>query len=493
MMALLQQAVPAEKLSEIFDRAALLAVSPMLALTVGAVLLLVVAVAPPLKPARGLITAMALVLAFIGQVRIFQVRPGLVLDETLMADRTAALWGMIFVASTTLAWLFSHRYYTGEDRPFETEHDALMLMATVGMMLMAGAQDLVVFFVGLELLSIPLYALAAFRRNRPRSIEAGLKYFLLGAFAAAFFVYGAALVYAGTGTLSLVELQGLVDTEIWRGNRLAGAGAALIAASLFFKASVFPFQVWVPDVYEGSPTPVTALMATGTKAAAFAFLLNAVFLLPPSTAISVALIALLTMAIGNLGALVQDDLKRMLAYSAIAHAGTVLLVVAGAMAGGGEFAGAARDAALFYMAAYVFTAAGAFGLLALLEQDGEHFTRISSLRGLAASRPGIAAALTLFLLSLGGIPVTGGFLGKYLVFTVAYRAGFPVCAVLAALLSVIALAYYLRVVVAMYMQPQPEGQEAPATSHTTAALATGLCALAVLVLGVLPAWFLDRL
>jgi NADH-quinone oxidoreductase subunit N len=475
-----------------FDAAALSALAPMLALSAGVLLLLG---ACALRLPRWIGTAAVLLslgLSFGLEYGLLVGReqPGLVLGGTLVADRATAAWGLIFIAGAALAWLFSRDYYV-EDRPFVDEHDALVLTTPVGMMLMAGAQDLIVFFVGLELLSIPLYALAAFRRSRPRSVEAGLKYFLVGAFAAAFFLYGAALVYAGTGSVSLVELRTVgIDTP------LALAGVGLIAAGLFFKVSVFPFHLWVPDVYQGSPTPITGLMATGTKAASLAFLLNAAFLLPRGAAEVVAWIALATMAAGNLGALVQEDVKRMLAYSGIAHAGTVLLVVAGIQAGDPE-PGAALEAALFYMAAYLFTAAGAFGLLALLERSGERFTTLDSLRGLAKTRPVVSAALSLFLLSLGGMPATGGFLGKYLVFSVAVRAQMVPVAVIAALLSVVALGYYLRVIVAMYMQPAPEGEEPshpePPFSALPATAAAGVCALFVVLMGIAPGWFLARM
>jgi NADH-quinone oxidoreductase subunit N len=474
----------------IFDGPGLAAISPMLALAAGVLALLVVGILPSgwgPKGARAVVTAGTLALAFLLQLQQLRAPVGLVLDDSYLSSSTTAVWGLIFVAGTALTWLFSREYYR-EDLPFLAEHDALVLTTPVGMMLMAGAQDLIVFFIGLELLSIPLYALAAFRRNRTRSVEAGLKYFLLGAFAAAFFLYGAALIYTGTGTVSLVALR-----ESGVATPLALTGVALLAASLFFKISVFPFHLWVPDVYQGSPTPVTGLMATGTKAAAFAFLLNAAFLLPESAATGVALIALLTMAAGNLGALVQTDVKRMLAYSGIAHAGTLLLAVAGLLAGDPEPGGAVQ-AALFYMAAYLFTAGGAFGLIALLERGGERFTSLESIRGLARSRPWVAAALALFMLSLGGIPATGGFLGKYLVFYVAVRADLIAVAVVGILLSVVALGYYLRVIVAMYMQPLEEGLEPsrpePALPATVAA---AVCAFFVLTMGVLPGWFLDRM
>jgi NADH-quinone oxidoreductase subunit N len=480
----------APDLASLYDATALWALSPLIALSAGILALLLVGVLTHARWARGAVVAATLALAFVFQAGLLADPAGTVLDGTYGADRASALWGLLFLAGTALAWLYSLNYYT-EDRPYKVEHDAMMLTTPIGMMLMAGAQDLLLFFVGLELLSVPLYALCAFRRNRARSVEAGLKYFLLGAFAAAFFLYGAALIYTASGTLSLIELR-----EVGLSSPLALTGVALLTAGVFFKISVFPFHLWVPDVYEGAPTPVTALMATGTKAAAFAFLLNAMFLLPASAAMTVAVIAIVTMALGNLGALVQTDVKRMLAYSGIAHAGTVLLVVAGSLAGDPQ-PGGALDAALYYMAAYVFTAAGAFGLLALLERDGEHFTSLDSLRGLARRRPYVAAALTLFMLSLGGIPLTGGFLGKYLVFYTAVRADLIGVAVVGVLLSVVALGYYLRVIVALYMQPEPEGLarlgDGNQVAMIPATFATAACAVLVLLLGILPGWFLQQL
>jgi len=486
-------------LRTMFDAAAAVALAPLVTLTVGVLLLLVAELAPALSRHRPAILVAAILGALWCEVLVHANAPGLVLDGTFLADEHTAVWGMIFLSSALVAWAFGQRYYRAS-RTFLGEHDVLLLCTPIGMMLMAGAQDLIVFFVGLELLSIPLYCLAAFRRTRNDSVEAGLKYFVLGAFAAATFLYGAGLLYAGTGSISLVELR-RIAAETGIGSPLALMGAGLVTASLFFKASVFPFHLWVPDVYQGSPTPVTALMATGTKAAAFAVLLNVAFLLPSSTALVLAAIALLTMVFGNLGALVQTDLKRMLAYSSVAHAGTLLLLVAALVAGPADpgriapeaFRDEVIGAALFYMAAYVFTAGGAFGLVSWLEADGERFTRLASLRGLAGRRPGVAAGLALFVLSLGGLPATGGFLGKYLVFSAVVRAGMVWIAVAGALLSVVALGYYLRVVVALYMEPEPEGQAPPMTRRLSASLTAGVCAVAVVALGVLPGLFLDGL
>jgi NADH-quinone oxidoreductase subunit N len=403
-------------------------------------------------------------------------------------------WTILFALAGLIAFEFGQRYYR-EESALLAEHDVLMLTSIAGMVLMAGAADLLTFFVGLETLSVPLYALAGFRRARSESVEAGLKYFVLGAFAAAMFLYGSALVYAATGTISIETMRGLGSTLH---QPLALAGFALIVGSLFFKVSVFPFHLWVPDVYQGAPTPVTALMATGTKAAGFAFLLtlmgqnasNGRPVLPESAAWIIGWIAVLTMAVGNLGALVQTDLKRMLAYSGIAHAGTMLLAIAAGWADTEPHG--AQDALLYYMVAYVFTTGGAFGLLAWLESEGGPVT-IESLKGLSQRKPLLACAMAVFMLSMGGIPPLGGFWGKYLVFSCAVRADMIPLAVIGVLMSVVALGYYLKVIVAMYMQPQTESRTAGLSVRWAAAIATGVCALIVVALGMMPSWVLERL
>jgi NADH-quinone oxidoreductase subunit N len=472
------------------DPAARAATAPILALALGVLALLVCEIGGPLRSLRPFAFVAAVLAGLVFELRLLMgaVVPGTVLDGTLVANPTTAAWGVLFLSGTLLAWAYGLGRHP-ESEPFRGEHDALMLSSAIGMMLMAGAGDLIVFFVGLELLSIPLYALAAFQRWRGPSVEAGIKYFLLGSFSTALFLFGAALLYAAEGSLSISALASAALNS-----HLARAGVALVAASLFFKVSAFPFHGWVPDVYQGSPTHVTALMATGTKAAALAFLVTqAAPLFPREAALLVAILALVTMAIGNLGALVQEDLKRMLAYSGIAHAGTVLLLVAVRMAGADG--GATLRAALFYMTAYVFTATGAFGLVASLERGPERSARIDALRGMARSRPFAAGALTLFLLSLGGIPATGGFLGKWFVFAAVVRADMVPVAVVGALLSVLALAYYLRIVVVMWMQPPAAGRvEADGgPAPFPAGLATAVCAVLVLATGLVPAFFLDPL
>ena len=479
----------------IFDAAALPATMPALILAAGALLMLLIEIVPGTRAVRPVVVIASLVGALVAQYCQLSEPAGPVLGGIYASTEVTAVWGMLFAAGALLAWVYSLGYYGDKARPFLAEHDMLFLSAPAGMTLMVQATDLLVFFIGLEILSLPLYALAAFRRQRPESVEAGLKYFLLGAFAAATFLFGTALLYTATGTISVPELRGMMGDTITT-TPLFLAGAGLLTAGIFFKISVFPFHLWVPDVYQGSPTPVTTLMATGTKAAAFGFLIPLSFILPIEATGLIAAIALLTMAAGNLGALVQDDLKRMMAYSGIAHAGTILLVIAGFLASGRAdlVADEAVQASLFYLAAYLFTSTGTFGLLAMLERDGEDLTRLSALRGLARRRPAVAAAMTLFMLSLGGIPATGGFFGKWFVFSVLVKQEMYAVAILGALMSVVALGYYLRVIVTLWMEPLAEAdaeRRAPVT--IPAGLATGVCALGVLALGFMPHWFLGLL
>ncbi|MCY2961325.1 MAG: NADH-quinone oxidoreductase subunit N [Planctomycetota bacterium] len=462
------------------------ATGPFLALAIGVLVLVLIEILPALAALRSIAFLAALGAAAWAATRTLFGPEIPVFDGTYVANSTTSWWSLLFVASTLIAWVFGRRYYREEVR-LEGEHDILLLTAASGMVLMAGSRDLLVFFVGLETLSVPLYALSAFRRSRSESVEAGMKYFVLGAFAAAVYLMGAALVYAATGTIQLSVMAARSDLLQ---EPLALTGIAMLAGAIFFKISVFPFHLWVPDVYQGAPSPVTTFMATGTKAAAFAFLLPLAFVLPIQSAGLIAAIALLTMAAGNLGALVQTDMKRLLAYSGIAHAGTMLLAIAGLS--GDPQTGAASQAILFYMAAYTFTAGGAFGLVTMLESQTGRPVTIESLRGLSRKRPGIAAALTLFMLSLGGIPATGGFLGKYLIFSVAVRAEMIPAAVIGVLLSVVALGYYLRIVIALYMQPEVEGRPVPTETRPVSAAMAIVCAIMVLVLGVLPGWFLTN-
>ncbi len=377
------------------------------------------------------------------------------------------------------------------DRPghrFPGEFLALVLLVPAGVGLVAGARHLLVLFLGIELLSVPLYTLVAMRRGRGAAVEGAVKYFLLGAFAAGFLLYGMALLFSAEGTLDVARLQAAA------GRSTAGtAGAALVLVGLLFKVSAAPFHFWTPDAYEGASTPVTALMASATKVAAVAALLLVVPMLPASTAPAIAAIAVLTIVAGNLGALVQERTKRLLAYSSVAHAGTLLLALAaersaasGPMAA--EISRSATISAAFYLAAYGASVLGAFGVLAMLERGGDSFARVADLRGLGRRRPGLALLFSFFALSLAGIPPTGGFWAKYLVFATAIRAEMVALAVAAIVLTVIGAAYYLRLVATCFMSAEEEGEGAAVEEGLPwpALLATVAAAVAVAALGLFP-------
>ena len=466
-----------------------------LILGLAAVVLLLIEILP-LRAARPFVVGGALIASIAAAATQVSDPAGSVLGGIYHSTSATALFNMVFGLGALLAWVYSLGYYKDHLKDLLSEHDMLFLTAPTGMMLMVGATDLLVFFIGLEVLSLPLYALTAFRRRRVDSVEGGLKYFLLGAFASAFFLFGAALLFVATGSLSLAGLAESASGSLAY-SPIFLAGAGLLMAGLFFKVSVFPFHLWVPDVYQGAPTPVTTLMATGTKAAAFGFMIPLAFILPVEATGTIAAVALLTMAAGNLAALVQTNLKRMMAYSGVAHAGTVLLVIVAYLASNHD--GAAQEAgfhaALFYLGAYLFTSTGTFGLMAMLEREGEEKLTLAGMRGLAQRRPVVAAAMTLFMLSLGGIPATGGFFGKWFVFVQLVEQDMIGVAILGALMSVIALGYYLRVIVTMWMQPLDDESSAgqPAPQALPASVATLVCAVGVFAMGIMPGWFLGFL
>lgn len=333
------------------------------------------------------------------------------------------------------------------------EYYTLMLFSISGMMLMAQASDLIVVFLALELLSIPLYVLAAFDRPRTESEEAGLKYFLLGAFATGFVVYGTALVYGATGTTSLGAIVEFLGSN---GNPslLLTIGAALILVGLGFKIAAVPFHMWTPDVYQGAPTAVTAFMSSGAKIAGFAALLRVFATAFPSIAADMTgvlwAISALTMILGNLVAISQSNIKRMLAYSSIAHAGYILMAFV--PYGNPEVASVSVAAGLFYLVAYAITNFGTWGVVIALERAEGRGLEIRDYAGLGRKYPALAAAMTIFMLSLIGLPPTIGLVGKFYLFRAVMAGGFTGLAIIGVLTSLISAYYYLRVVVTMYMQ-----------------------------------------
>jgi NADH-quinone oxidoreductase subunit N len=364
------------------------------------------------------------------------------------------------------------------------EFCALILFATAGMGVMAGAQELLTAFIGLEMSSISSYILASYKRDAPRSNEAAMKYFLLGSFATAFFLYGIALTYGATGTTRLDLMPKSTGDPA---GILLKLGLGFIFVGLAFKVAAAPFQLWTPDVYEGAPAPVTALLSTGPKAAAFALLLRILANVEAAGGLwfwALWVAAALSMFAGNIAALVQTNIKRMLAYSSIAHAGYILAAIAAAAATEQYESGIA--AALFYLVTYTLVKLGAFLIVAQLGGAGERHVAIEDFAGLARRQPAMAACLSLFLLSLLGLPVTAGFLGKFYVFNAALESNLIWLAVLLGLNSVMAAYYYLRVIVVMYMR-EPKQEIAAEPVPWTLSLVLWISAAGTIFAGLFPA------
>ncbi len=365
------------------------------------------------------------------------------------------------------------------------EYYALVLFSTSGMLLLTSASDLIVVFIAIELMSLSLYVLSGLFKRRRQAGEASMKYFLLGAFASAFLLYGIALLYGATGTTNIDRLAAAAAAAPHDTLLIAGLGLLLVGFG--FKISSAPFHMWAPDVYEGAPTSVTALIATGSKAAVFAvlvrLLLSGVRAVQADWTAVLWVLAALTMTLGNVVAIAQSNLKRMLAYSSIAHVGYMLV---GLAAGGAAGAGAV----LFYLLAYTFTTAGTFGVITLCVRAGEEAVDVRDYAGLGRRHPVLAFALALLLLSLVGIPPLAGFVGKFYLFGAAVRAGFVWLAVLGVLNSAVAAYYYLRVIVTMYMQ-EPDGQSASVAPSFAGGLALTIAVIGVVLLGLMPAPFVD--
>ena len=396
----------------------------------------------------------------------------------IVLDPIAAFISLVGLLATLLTVWASLHYI--RDRGIERgEYYALLLFSTSGIMLMAQATNLIVVFLGLELLSIPLYILAGFARPQLESEEAAIKYFFLGAFATGFLVYGIALVYGATGTTDIARLAEVAQTG--KNATLLLVGAGLIIVGLGFKVAAVPFHMWTPDVYEGAPTPITGFMSVGAKAAGFAALLRVLLFGLGAVRLDwmpvLAILSALTMILGNVVALTQTNLKRMLAYSSIAHAGYMLMgLAAGTNAG--------LSAVLFYLLSYTFTNIGAFAVLtALAQRQGEDQT-FHQYAGLMRKHPWLTVAMAFFMLSLTGIPPTGGFFGKYYLFLAAVDGNLGWLAIVGVLTSVVSAFFYLRVIVDMTMR-EPES-ETPATIYPAVIATLSVTALGTFVLGVWP-------
>ncbi len=396
----------------------------------------------------------------------------------------------LLLTIAALSILFSMAYLPQQNLN-RGEYYVLMLFVTAGGMVMATSNDLITIFLGLELLSLSLYVLAAFQRERATSGEAGMKYLLLGGFASAFLLYGIALTFGATGTTNLTQIADFFAKHKITGNPLPLIGLAMLLVGFGFKIAAAPFHAWVPDVYEGAPTSVTAFMSSAAKVAGFAALIRVLFVAFPTPDLrldwgnALAILAILTMTIGNVAALLQNNIKRLLAYSGIAHAGYVLVaLVAGTQRG--------VEAALFYLAAYTFMNLGAWAVVLALGRAGDPLTgagerlNVSDFAGLGTRQPLLAAAMALFLFSLAGIPPTAGLMGKWLVFSAAIEQNLIGLAVIGVLNSVLSLAYYLRVISLMYTRP-PDSSFTLGPVARSLVVAIGLAAIGTLALGLLPA------
>ena len=412
---------------------------------------------------------------------LFGAAPRTAFSGMAVLDDTAIVidWILALVAALTIVLSIDYNRRQGIEMG---EYYTVLLLTTAGMMLMAHGTNLIVLFVALEWLSIGLYILAGFAYPRIRSQEAAMKYLLYGAFAAGFLIYGIALIYGMTGTTDLAAIgQALQTNAALQTSPVLLLGAALLLIGFGYKISAVPFHMWTPDVYEGSPTPVTAFMSAATKAAGFAALLRVVQLALPQLGDvwqpAIAVLAALTMVVGNLAAVAQRNIKRMLAYSSIGHAGFILCALPVIDQPG------ALQAFLYYILVYSITNLGAFAVVIALEQNGEESFDIAELSGIGWRQPLLGVGMAVFMLSLAGVPPMAGFFAKWLVFQVAYNGGYWWLALIGLLISIVSVFYYLRIIVNMWMREGEDEGRNFATSPLLAGVA--VTAALLIVLGVL--------
>lgn len=419
-------------------------------------------------------------LAGLGSTWIMSNSPGLAFSNMVRVD-TFSVFFHVIVISVAAVVILSSFDYMAVQRIRAGEYYALILFGVVGMGLMSSAIELVLIFIGLEISSIATYILAGFRRYDAASSESSLKYFLLGSFATAFFLYGVAMMFGATGSTNIeVISQTLRQQSV---PALAYIATALMFVGLGFKVAAAPLHIWTPDVYEGAPAPVVGFMSTAPKAAAFAVLLRVIFTInEPGNFWPIWVAAALSMTLGNIGALVQTNVKRLLAYSSIAHAG--YLLVAFAMTSADNSANGIA-AAMFYAASYAAMNVGAFAVVSHFANAGERYVTLEDYEGLGRTSPLLAATLTIFLLSLIGIPITGGFFAKFYVFSAALKANLIWLTLIGVANSGVGAYYYLRIIVVMYMrEPRKQVPVAPIPTSLGAALAVSI--IATIYLGVLP-------
>lgn len=472
------------------------ALSPLLVLLGASLVLLVVSALVPDVLRRGwyaLITATAAGAAIVLSVLLWdevqEDGPRALVGGAVSLDGFALLTTITICSAVLLTALFADDYLRREDLD-GPELYALVLLSAVGGVVMGSADDLIVVFLGLETLSIALYVMAAMHRGRLESQESGMKYFVLGSFSSAFFLYGIALVYGATGTTRIAGIVGVFARSDPSGKPLLLVGLGLLLVGLGFKVAAVPFQTWTPDVYQGAPTPVAGFMASAAKVAGFAALLRIFIVGMGALRVDwrpvVWVMAVLTLVYGSVAALVQTDVKRMLAYSSINHAGFILIGLEAATDRG-------TAASLAYLFIYAFMVLGSFGVVMLVARTGDRATGLDSFRGLARDRPVLAAAFAVFLLAQAGVPLTSGFVAKFSVITAAVDRASYAIALIAMITSAVAAFVYLRIVVAMFLSdPAPESEQlgrvrVPLSAGVGLTIALGV----TLVVGFLPSLVID--
>ena len=462
-------------------------IGPELILSLTAMLLLLMSVLAG-KAARGVIPYLSLAGVIIALFFCFSLwgQSHYAFNRMVVLDNYSLFFKVIFLVTAGLSILMSIRFLKIEGFEYG-EYYVLLLFATVGMMLMAAAADLIIIFLGLETFSLAVYVLTGFFRTQAKSNESSLKYFLLGAFSTGFLLYGIALIYGATGTTNLKGIYEFVGKIHFLTDPLLLTGMGLLIVGFGFKVASVPFHMWTPDVYEGAPTSVTAFMSVGAKAAGFAAFLR-VFLYSLSSLQTdwvwiLWVLAVLTMTLGNIVAIAQKNIKRMLAYSSISHAGYILV----AMVAASELSTASI---LYYLLAYAFMNLGAFGVVILYGRKGEENILISDYSGMASKYPLLAAAMAIFMFSLAGIPPTAGFVGKFYIFSAAIKAGYIGLAIVGVLNSAMSVYFYLRVTVMMYMR-NPEKEQARLEMCPAMVVALVIAVFGTLQMGIIPSQYLN--
>ncbi len=411
--------------------------------------------------------------------------PQTVFQGMFTLDGYSSFFKLIFCINLVLTISISIKYMAVEKASFG-EYYALLLFSTTGMMIIASASDLIVLYLGLELMSLSTYILVGFVRNNPKSNEAAIKYFLLGGFSSAFLLYGASLIYGLTGTTEIKAIAAFISNKGFAENQMLLLSVVFFAVAFGFKIAAVPFHMWAPDAYEGAPTSITAFMSVGPKAAGFAALGRVFMIAFSSVKIEWATVliplSVLSMGIGNIVALSQTNIKRMLAYSSIAHAGYALLGVIAGTNGG-------LSSMMSYMFIYAFMNIGAFAIIIMLRSEGFKGEDLSDYEGLAKSHPLASALMLVFMFALTGIPPTAGFIAKFYVFMEAIKAGYLPLVIIAVIFSAISAYFYLRVVMYMYMK-EPK-REVVLTTHASIGVAIAITALIVIILGIFPSYILD--